>query len=169
METSSLDKGIFSGDASGSREEIVALLTKAYWMEIETVMSYLSASTNLDGVRAQEIRESLAQDIKEELGHAEEFAKRIKELYGVVPGSEGFTPEQSFLQPPEHQTDVIHVIRGVIKAETGAIEHYTRIIEETDGIDPVTQDMVTTILRDEQGHRRLFEGFLREYEFEGKA
>jgi bacterioferritin len=169
METSSLDKGIFSGDASGSREEIVGLLTKAYWMEIETVMSYLSASTNLDGVRAQEIRESLAEDIKEELGHAEEFAKRIKELYGVVPGSEGFTAEQSFLQPPEHQTDVIHVIRGVIKAETGAIEHYTRLIEVTDGIDPVTQDMVTTILRDEQGHRRLFEGFLREYEFEGKA
>ncbi|HYH53393.1 MAG TPA: ferritin-like domain-containing protein [Solirubrobacterales bacterium] len=169
METSSTDKGIFSGDASGNREEIVGLLTKAYWMEIETVMSYLSASTNLDGVRAQEIRESLAQDIKEELGHAEEFAKRIKELYGVVPGSEGFTAEQSFLQPPEHQTDVIHVIRGVIKAETGAIEHYTRLIEVTDGIDPVTQDMVTTILRDEQGHRRLFEGFLREYEFEGKA
>jgi bacterioferritin len=169
METSSLDKGIFSGDASGTREEIVVLLTKAYWMEIETVMSYLSASTNLDGVRAQEIRESLAEDIKEELGHAEEFAKRIKELYGVVPGSEGFTAEQSFLQPPEHQTDVIHVIRGVIKAETGAIEHYTRLIEVTDGIDPVTQDMVTTILRDEQGHRRLFEGFLREYEFEGKA
>jgi bacterioferritin len=169
METTSPDKGIFSGDASGTREEIVALLTKAYWMEIETVMSYLSASTNLDGVRAQEIRESLAEDIKEELGHAEEFAKRIKELYGVVPGSEGFTAEQSFLQPPEHQTDVIHVIRGVIKAETGAIEHYTRLIEVTDGIDPVTQDMVTTILRDEQGHRRLFEGFLREYEFEGKA
>jgi bacterioferritin len=169
METGSLDKGIFSGDASGTREEIVALLTKAYWMEIETVMSYLSASTNLDGVRAQEIRESLAQDIEEELGHAEEFAKRIKELYGVVPGSEGFSAEQSFLQPPEHQTDVIHVIRGVIKAETGAIEHYTRIIEETDGVDPVTQDMVTAILRDEQGHRRLFEGFLREYEFEGKA
>ncbi|HYG95993.1 MAG TPA: ferritin-like domain-containing protein [Solirubrobacterales bacterium] len=169
METSSLDKGIFSGDASGNREEIVGLLTKAYWMELETVMSYLSASTNLDGVRAQEIRESLAEDIKEELGHAEEFAKRIKELYGVVPGSEGFTPEQSFLQPPEHQTDVIHVIRGVIKAETGAIEHYTRLIEVTDGIDPVTQDMVTAILRDEQGHRRLFEGFLREYEFEGKA
>ena len=169
METSSTDKGIFSGDASGTREEIVALLTKAYWMEIETVMSYLSASTKLDGVRAQEIRESLAEDIKEELGHAEEFAKRIKELYGVVPGSEGFTAEQSFLQPPEHQTDVIHVIRGVIKAETGAIEHYTRLIEVTDGVDPVTQDMVTTILRDEQGHRRLFEGFLREYEFEGKA
>jgi bacterioferritin len=169
METGSLDKGIFSDDSSGSREDIVALLTKAYWMEIETVMSYLAASTNLDGVRAQEIRESLAEDIEEELGHAKEFATRIKELYGVVPGSEEFSPEQSFLQPPEHQTDVVAVIRGVIEAESGAIEHYTRIVEETEGVDPVTQDMVIAILRDEQGHRRLFEGFLREYEFEGKA
>ena len=164
METSSLDKGIFSGDASGTREEIVALLTKAYWMEIETVMSYLSASTNLDGVRAQEIRESLAEDIEEELGHARQFADRIKELYGVVPGSEAFSPEQSFLQPPAEQTDVVHVVRGVIEAETGAIEHYTKIIEETEGVDPVTQDMVIAILRDEQGHRRLFEGYLREFE-----
>jgi bacterioferritin len=169
METKSLSKGILDGDSSGTREDIVALLTKAYWMEIETVMSYIAASTNLDGVRAQEIRESLAEDVEEELGHAKEFANRIKELYGVVPGSEAFAPEQGFLQPPEEQTDIVHVIRGVIKAETGAIEHYTRIIDETDGVDPVTQDMVIDILRDEQGHRRLFEGFLREYEFEGKA
>ena len=61
------------------------------------------------------------------------------------------------------------MIRGVIEAETGAIEHYTRVIEETEEVDPVTQDMVIEILRDEQGHRRLFEGFLREYEVEGFA
>src|SRR3954454_23534760 len=101
MESTTTDKGIFSGDAAGDREEIVALLTKAYWMEIETVMSYIAASTNLDGVRAQEIRESLAEDVEEELGHAKQFADRIKELYGVVPGSQEFQPEQGFLQPPE--------------------------------------------------------------------
>jgi bacterioferritin len=168
METRA-SKGIFDGDSSGTREEIVDLLTKAYWMEIETVMSYLAASVNLDGVRAQEIKESLSEDIEEELGHARQFAARIKELYGVVPGSEAFTAEQGYLQPPAEQTDTVHVIRGVIKAETGAIEHYTRIVEETEGVDPVTQDMVIDILRDEQGHRRLFEGFLREYEFEGIA
>jgi bacterioferritin len=170
METSvSPSKGIFDGANSEARQHVVGLLTKAYWMEIETVMSYLAASVNLDGVRAQEIKESLAEDIEEELGHARLFASRIKELYGVVPGSEGFAAEQSFLQPPDEQTDVVHVIRGVIKAETGAIEHYTRIVEETDQLDPVTQDMVIDILHDEQGHRRLFEGFLREYEFEGLA
>jgi bacterioferritin len=169
METSSLSKGIFDGDNSATRDHVVELLTRAYWMEIETVMSYLAASVNLDGVRAQEIKESLAKEVEDELGHARQFADRIKELYGVVPGSEAFAAEQSFLQPPEHQTDTVHVVRGVIKAETGAIEHYTRIVEETDQVDPVTQDMVIAILRDEQSHRRLFEGFLREYEFEGIA
>jgi bacterioferritin len=169
MEANSMTKGIFDGANQGQRDQVIELLTKAYWMEIETVMSYLSAAVNLDGVRAQEIKESLNGEVEDELGHARQFADRIKELYGVVPGSQDFAAEQGFLQPPEHQTDVVHVIRGVIKAETGAIEHYTRIVEETDGIDPVTQDMVIAILRDEQGHRRLFEGFLREYEFEGKA
>ena len=162
-------KGIFDSANIEARDHIIELLSKAYWMEIETVMSYLAASVNLDGVRAQEIKESLAEDIEEELGHARLFAARIKELYGVVPGSERFSPEQSYLQPPDEQTDVIHIIRGVIKAETGAIEHYTRIVEETDQVDPVTQDMVIDILHDEQGHRRLFEGFLREYEAEGLA
>ncbi len=151
------------------REEVIDLLKKAYWMEIETVMSYIANSVNPDGVRAQEIKESLEQDIQEELGHAQQYAQRIKELYGVVPGSEEFDAEQSYLQPPGDQVDIVHVIKGVIEAEAGAIEHYSRIIEFTEGIDPVTQDMVIAILHDEQGHLRLFEGFLREYEKEGLA
>jgi bacterioferritin len=163
-----------SGDimAEASRErrdEIIELLKKAYWMEVETVMSYMANSVNPDGVRAQEVRESLEQDIQEELGHAQQFANRIKELYGVVPGSLEFSAEQTYLQPPDDQVDIVHVIKGVIDAERGAIEHYSRIIAETDDVDPVTQDMVITILQDEQGHLRLFEGFLREYEALGLA
>jgi bacterioferritin len=162
-------QGILSEEQAAKREEIVELLTTAYWMEIETVMSYVANSTNPDGVRAQEIIEALRADIQEELGHAQQFARRIKELYGVVPGSLDFEAQQTYLQPPESQTDIVHVIRGVIEAETGAISHYNRIIQATDGVDWVTQDMVIAILQDEEGHRRLFEGFLREYEAEGSA
>ena len=161
--------GILDDDMKDDREQLIGLLTKAYWMEIETVMSYISNSINPDGVRAQEIIESLDQDIQEELGHAREFGARIKELYGVVPGSTDFKAEQSYLQPPDEQTDIVHVIKGVIEAESGAIEHYNKIIEFCEGRDPVTQDMVIAILRDEEGHRRLFEGFLREYKAEGLA
>jgi bacterioferritin len=85
----------------------------------------------------------------------------------VVPGSLEFEPEQTFLQPPAEQVDIVHVIRGVIEAEKGGIEHYNRIIEVCDGVDWVTQDMVVNILRDEESHLRLFEGFLREFEHEG--
>jgi bacterioferritin len=160
-------QGILADDNREQRERIIEMLTKAYWMEVETVMSYIANSINPDGVRAQEIVESLQTDIEEELGHAQQFAARIKELYGVVPGSLDFAAEQSYLQPPEHQTDIVHVIKGVIEAETGAIEHYNAIIQATESVDPVTNDMVIAILRDEEGHRRLFEGFLREYQREG--
>jgi bacterioferritin len=169
MAVSSDTHGILAEANRAERERIIEMLKKAYWMEIETVMSYIANSVNPDGVRAQEIIESLRGDIQEELGHAQQFANRIKELYGVVPGSLEFQAEQTYLQPPEHQTDIVHVIRGVIEAETGAIAYYNQIIEATDGIDPVTNDMVITILADEEGHRRLFEGFLREYEAEGRA
>jgi bacterioferritin len=167
--TRSAAQGILADDNADTREQIIAMLKKAYWMEIETVMSYISNSINPDGVRAQEIVESLQTDIQEELGHAQQFAQRIKELYGVVPGSSEFTAEQTYLQPPEHQTDIVHVIKGVIEAETGAIEHYNALIKATEEVDPVTNDMVIAILRDEEGHRRLFEGYLREYEAEGRA
>ena len=161
--------GILSDDRREEREQIIEMLQKAYFMELETVMSYVQNSINPDGVRAQEIKEQLEEDIQEELGHAQQFAQRIKELYGVVPGSLEFRAEQTFLQPAAEQTDVVHVIKGVIEAETGAIEHYSKIVEFCDGVDLVTQDMVITIQRDEEGHRRLFEGFLREYQAEGKA
>ena len=163
------NEGILAEQNAGQREHVVELLKTAYFMELETVMNYVTSSVNPDGVRAQEVKENIEEDIQEELGHAQQIAARIKELYGVVPGSADFKAVQLALQPPEDQIDVVSVIRGVIDAEDGAIQHYTRIVEETEDIDPVTNDMFIAILHDEQGHRRLFEGFLREYAAEGKA
>lgn len=162
-------RSIHSPELRAKREEIIELLTTAYWMEIETVMSYIAGSVNPDGVRAQDVAESLARDIQEELRHAQLFAGRIHELEGIVPGSMEFHAAQGYLQPPLKQTDVLHVIKGVLEAENGAIEFYNRIIEETNETDWATQEMAIGILQDEEKHRRLFEGFLREYEAEGKA
>ena len=68
------------------------------------------------------------------------------------------------MQPPAATTDVVSIIKGVIDAERGAIDHYTKIIKTVEGIDYVTQDMAIRILADEQDHLREFEGFLKEYE-----
>jgi bacterioferritin len=155
--------GILSDANSAKRAEIVELLHKAYWMEAETVLNYLALSANLDGVRAETIADALRADVQEELGHATFFADRIKDLYGTPPGSLDIKPEQTMLQPGDG-TDVISVIKGVIAAEAGAIEHYNRIIEACDGVDWATQDKVIEILTDEENHLRTFERYLREFE-----
>jgi bacterioferritin len=158
------NRSILADDNRDKRGQLIEMLTRAYWMEIETVMSYIAASTNPDGVLAQEVIASLKTDIQEEIGHAQQFAQRIKELYGQVPGSLDFKAEQDFLQPGADTRNISNVIKGVIEAEKGAINHYTSVIEFCDGIDYVTQDLVIQILKDEEGHLRLFEGFLKDYE-----
>jgi len=94
MTAPSPDRGVWSEENRGTRERIVELLKKAYWMEIETVMIFIAISTNPDGVRAQEVT------------------------------------------------------------------------EVCDGVGRATQDMVIDILRGEEGHLGLFEGFSGEFAME---
>jgi len=151
---------------AASREEVIEMLKVSYSMELETVMNYLANSVNLDGVRAEEIKKSLAADVAEELGHAQQIADRIKQLGGRAPGSTGVQLGNQ-QQPPEDTTDVVAVIKAVIKAEEGAIAQYKKVIDATDGDDYVTQDMCIALLADEEKHLSLFRGFLKEYEKQG--
>jgi len=146
-------------------DEVTRLLKKAYGDEIETVMNYLTNSIVLDGVRAEEIKESLKADIQEELGHAEQLGERLKQLDEAPPASGEFEAHQESLQPPADTTDVPSVIDGVLEAEEDAIETYRELIDAaTDADDPVTEDLAVTILSDEEAHRTEFRGFKREYQ-----
>lgn len=145
------------------KKEIIEGLKKSYWAEIETVMNYIAHSVNLDGVRAEEIKKSLQAEVQDELGHAQTLAKRIKELDGTIPGSADFKSNQSYLQPNNDSTDVEYVIKGVIEAENSAIEQYNKLVKMCDGVDYVTQDLVIGLLADEESHRTIFQGYLKEY------
>ena len=145
-----------------STNEVIEMLTTAYSMELETVMNYLANSTNLDGVRAEEIKKSLAADVPAEIGHAQQLGQRIKQLGGLVPGSMGVKLGNQ-TQPTSNTTDVMAVIKTVIEAEDAACKQYKKIIKAVDGDDYVTQDLAIKILADEEGHLILFKGFLKEY------
>lgn len=146
------------------RDKVVQMLQKSYNMEVETVCNYLANSIYLDGMLAKEVKESLEKDVQEELNHAQQLAQRLKILGGYIPGSQKLKWEQTSLQPPQSTVDVYAVIRGVIDAEDGAIDQYQRLIEATDQLDFVTQDMCIQLKAEEEQHRRDFAGFLREYE-----
>lgn len=147
-----------------SNQPILDALIQSYNDELETMMNYLAASVNLEGVRAEHIKKSLEADISEEFGHAQLLAKRIHVIGGDVPGSQALSWQQSFLQPPKKSTDVLAIIKGVIEAEEQAIAGYQKIIDLCEGKDYPTQDMAIEILSDEQSHRREFVGFLKEFE-----
>lgn len=146
---------------------IIELLRKGYEDEIETVMNYQTNAIILDGVRAEEIKESLKKDIQEELAHSEKLGQRLKQLDARPPSSMEFTARQESLQPPEDSTNVLAVINGVLDAEEDAISTYRDLVdaaEEAD--DPVTEDLAVSILAEEEAHRTEFRGFQKEYQNE---
>lgn len=152
-----------AGKGKQDNKDIIRELCVAYGMELETVENYIANSVHLDGVRSDVIKKALAGDVTTEVAHAQQIAQRIKTIGGRVPGSFDNDRNQKFLQPPKDPTDVVSVIKGVIKAEEAAIKQYGRIIRICDGRDYVTQDMVIGIMGNEEDHRREFIGFLKEY------
>ncbi len=151
--------------AKEKKDKVLKRLIAAFTMEVETVINYLVNSTMLDGIRAEEIKTNLAADVNEELLHASQLAKRIKQVGGQVPGSLGLEFGQKCLQPPKDTTDVITIIKGVITAEENAIANYKACIKDcNDAEDYVTQDLCIRLLSDEEGHLIQFKGFLKEYE-----
>jgi bacterioferritin len=145
-------------------DQVTSILKEAYKDELETVMNYLTNSIVLDGVHAEEVKESLREDIQEELNHAEMLGNRLKQLDDKPPGSAEFEAKQMDLQPPEDSTDVVSVIDGVLSAEESAIETYRSLLEAAEEAnDPVTEDIAVTILGDEEAHRTEFRGFKKEY------
>jgi bacterioferritin len=137
---------------------IVELLTQAYWMEIEMVMHYIAATTSHQGARNLAVTASLAAGVEEEVAHARALGRRIQELHSVAP----FTGGEQHPHPPVRPPDLATMIEAVIATESSAIRHYRRIMDATERLDQDTSSLVGSILRDEQRHLRLFEGYLRE-------
>jgi bacterioferritin len=146
-------------------DRVIELLRKGYRDEIETVMNYQTNAIVLDGVRAEEIKESLQQDIQEELTHAEQIGQRLKQVGARPPSSMEFTAQQESLQPPEDSTNVLAVINGVLDAEEAAIATYRDLVSAAEEAnDPVTEDLAVELLADEEAHRTEFRGFQKEYQ-----
>ena len=115
----------------------IAVQPRRKWLKAVIVAALIAAAT----VSAMSVSAHLFNfNIPSEIAHAQQFARRIKTLSGIVPGSQGFKATQPYLQPTTRTTDVVSVIKGVIAAELSAIEHYNRLIKECDGVDYVTQD-----------------------------
>jgi bacterioferritin len=140
--------------------EIITGLKKSYAMELESLQNYLANSVDLEDPPAGEVKKVLEAAVAGELKHARRLAKRIKILDGRVPGSLELPRDQNFLQPPMDNRDVMTVIRGALTATDAAISHYQAIMQITEDLDYITQDLLIDLLAEEQEQRGLFQQLL---------
>ncbi len=145
------------------KSEIIKELKLAYLSEIETAMNYLSASVNMKGIKEELVADILSEDVDGEMNHAKILAERLHFLGEIIPSSEEFDPKQPFLSSSLHK-NLLDVIKGVIKAEQGAIDRYRKIANLCDEEkDWSTQELIVGILQDEEGHLVEFVDFLKEF------
>jgi ferritin-like protein len=140
--------------------EVAAELKLAYAAEIEVIQNYLANAINLEGPRAEAIKELLDGGVQTALAHARRLAKRIKALDGRVPGSRELPRLQNDLQPPVDNNGVDSVLLDAIRSEDAVIAQYERIIQLCDGHDFVSLDLVIELLVDERERRQRLLAFL---------
>jgi len=125
-------------------------LKKSYAMALESVQNYLANSIHLEGPAADRVKKMLENAVASELQHARRLARRIKILGDRVPGSLELPRDQNYLQPPIDNRDSVTVIRGALTATDAAIAHHQAIIQITEDLDFVTQDLLIELLAEEQ-------------------
>ena len=130
--------------------DVVNGLKKSYAMELESVQNYLANSIHLEGPAADRVKKVLENAASSELQHARRLARRIKILGDRVPGSLELPRDQNYLQPPIDNRDSVTVIRGALTATDAAIAQYQAMIQITEDLDFVTQDLLIELLTEEQ-------------------
>ena len=130
--------------------DVVNGLKKSYAMALESVQNYLANSIHLEGPAADRVKKMLENAVASELQHARRLARRIKILGDRVPGSLELPRDQNYLQPPIDNRDSVTVIRGALTATDAAIAHHQAIIQITEDLDFVTQDLLIELLAEEQ-------------------
>jgi len=86
-------------------EDIICELRVAYAMELETVQNYIANAVHLDGVRSEVVKKELAADVPVKwpcpaIGASHQDPGRTRARLA------GTHPTQTYLQPPEDQTNV---------------------------------------------------------------
>jgi len=144
-------------------EDLLADLKKVYLDELLAFYSYWITAEVAEGFHGEELTEHFQEDAKDELKHAQKWAKRITELRGdpvIHPSEWEAQANGPWTAPRRDRSDADGMVEDQIKAERGAIDAYNRLAQKTFGKDPVTYMLATEALADEVGHEEFLENLL---------
>jgi len=144
-------------------DELLKILNKAYSDEWLAYYQYWIGSKVVRGPNKEAVIAELTLHATEELAHATLLTTRIIQLGGVP-----VTKPQDWLkltncgyEAPDDPF-IVKVLEQNIKGEQCAIKTYNSLLKKTRDTDPVTYNMVLTILSQEVEHEEDLQALLQD-------
>ncbi len=133
--------------------KLVEMLNKALADEWLAYYQYWVGAKIVKGPMREAAAAELLQHAAEELGHAELLSNRLIQLGGtpLLKPEDWYKMTNCGYEPPEDPYVEV-VLDQNIKGEQCAIDVYRKLVDFTKDIDPVTYDIVLSILTDEIEH-----------------
>jgi bacterioferritin len=134
-------------------DTLVEMLNKALADEWLAYYQYWVGTKVVKGPMREATAAELLQHATEELGHAELLSNRLIQLGGtlLLAPEDWYKMTNCGYEPPEDPYVEV-VLEQNIKGEQCAIEVYQKLVNFTRDIDPVTYEIVLSILTDEIEH-----------------
>lgn len=156
-----LGKKIVGKDVS----DIVNLLNKAYCDEWLAHYQYWIGSKVVKGPNKEAVIAELTLHATEELNHATLLTTRIIQLGGtpVTKPQDWYKFTNCGYDAPDDPF-IVKVLEQNIKGEQCAIKTYNSLMKKTEGKDPVTYNILLTILSQEVEHEEDLQALLEDVE-----
>lgn len=134
-------------------QQLIALLNKAFADEWFAYYQYWLGAKVVKGPMKEAVIAELLQHAADELRHADMVAARIIQLGGtpVTEPKKWYEVTSCGYDAPDNPF-VQTILEQNIKGERCAIGFYKKLLDATQGKDPVTYNMVLQILQDEVAH-----------------
>ncbi len=145
--------------------ELISLLNKALADEWLAYYQYWVGSKVVKGPTKDAVIAELIQHATEELSHADMIALRIIQLGGtpILEPKEWYTLTNCGYDAPVDPY-VKAVLEQNIKGEQCAIKTYDKLMKMVEGKDPVTYNMILTIITQEVEHEEDLQSLLEDLE-----
>lgn len=146
-------------------DELITLLNKALSDEWLAYYQYWIGSKVVKGPTKDAVIAELVQHATEELAHADMIALRIVQLGGtpVLEPKEWYNLTNCGYDVPSDPF-VRQILEQNIKGERCAIETYNRLMAVVKDTDPITYNMILTIISQEVEHEEDLQGLLEDLE-----
>ncbi len=146
-----IEEGAVTDGYAANREAVIQMLNGALATELVCVLRYKRHYFMAAGIHSEPVAAEFLEHANEEMGHADQIAKRIVQLKGEP----NFSPEG--LAERSHAeyvagTTLREMIKEDLIAERIAIESYREMITYLGNNDPTTRRMLVDILTVEEEH-----------------